>query len=64
MTTDLAIRKIIRKDYDGNLYSIPENMIEDFAIMNEAVMLAEWGEEEWHDAVDALNSTYGPFRKE
>ena len=50
MTTDLAIRKIIRKDYDGNLYSIPENMIEDFAIMNEAVMLAEWGEEEWHDS--------------
>lgn len=64
MTTALASRNIIRKDYDGNIYSIPEDLIEDFAIMNEAVMLAEWGEPEWHDAIDALKAAYGSYLKD
>lgn len=65
MNTALAQRpNILRKDLDGHWYSIPQELDEDFAIMKEAIILAEWGSDEWHDAADSFTNLFGKYAKE
>ena len=50
MTTILQNKKVWRKDCDGNLYAIPENMTDSFRILNEVMIESELGSNEWYDA--------------
>jgi len=55
--------KVLKKDTDGHWYAIPENMVASFVQAVEAIELAEWLSDEWYDATDYLNDTFGEYMK-
>ena len=64
MTTQLATRpNILKKDADGQWYSIPPAMADSFVQAVEAVMLAEFMSDEWYEATDDLNDRYGSYMR-
>jgi hypothetical protein len=63
MTTALAEKNIIVKDSDGNVYSIPPRMEQQFIAIKEASINAVFGSSEWHEASDELNEQFATFLK-
>jgi hypothetical protein len=63
MTTAVAERNILRRDCDGNVYSIPEKMVDHFTQLSEAIENSEFMSGEWYEANDELNEQYGSFMK-
>jgi len=64
MTTALAAKNIIRRNSDGNEYSIPLQHLSHFQQLDEAVQNAEWDSLEWHEACDEFNNQFEDFKKE
>lgn len=63
MTTVLLEKNIIVKDADGNLYSIPPKMEQQFINLKEATIDATFGSQEWHETNDELNEQFAAFLK-
>ncbi len=63
MSTTLTERNLLVKDLDGHWYSIPASIEENFKIMKEAIILAEWGSNEWYTANDDFNDAFGQYMK-
>ena len=61
MTTALAEKNVLKKDADGNWYSLPANEVDSFVQAVEAVMLADFGSGEWYESQDDLNSRFGSY---
>lgn len=57
------MKKIIRKSCYGTEYSIPENMLSLFAIMDEAVENADFSSDEEQYAIDAFREEFGQYEK-
>jgi hypothetical protein len=65
MNTALATRpNVLKKDNDGHWYSIPENMVDSFIQMVEAIQNAEFMSDEWYEATDELNDQFGSYMKD
>lgn len=65
MTADSCTEnKIIRKNADGNIYSVPESLLDDFSIMNEAIVLAEFGSDEWHLANSEFHTMFEKYQRD
>jgi hypothetical protein len=66
MTTTLIDRpkNILKKDWDGHWYSIPEKMLDHFIQLVETVENSEIFSNEWYDAIDDLENEFGEYRKE
>jgi len=65
MTISISIRhNILKKDADGNVYAIPEQEVAAFVQAAEALELADFMTNEWHQAYDDLNNRFGPYRKD
>lgn len=56
-------RKIIRKSCHGTEYSIPENMLNLFAHLDEAVEHSEFGSDEEQTATDEFLLHFAEFEK-
>lgn len=63
MNTAIAERNLLVKDLDGHWYSIPSTVEEDFKIMKEAIILAEWGSDDWYEANDDFNDAFSKYMK-
>lgn len=63
-TVDKPNPNILKRDADGNTYSLPAFEVNAFVISAEAVGLAEPMSAEWFSAVDDLNAQYGEYRIE
>jgi hypothetical protein len=65
MTTAIQERpNVIKKDADGNTYSIPQREVDAFIHASEAVQLAEFMSDEYDQARDELNNRFGEYRKD
>jgi hypothetical protein len=56
-------KKIIRKSCFGTEYSIPENMLNLFAHLDERVENAEWNSDDEERAIDEFRNHFGEFEK-
>lgn len=62
MTTQLATRpNILKKDADGQWYSLPEVEVDSFIHASEAVELADFMSADWNSAKDELSRRFGEF---
>lgn len=57
------MKNIIRKSCYGTEYSIPENMLQTFAQLDEKMENAEWNSDEEQDAIDDFRSHFGDYEK-
>jgi hypothetical protein len=65
MTTQLATRpNILKKDADGQWYSLPEVEVDSFIHASEAVELADFMSSDWHSAKDELSHRFGSYRRD
>jgi hypothetical protein len=65
MNTTLATRpNILKKDANGQWYSIPEIEVSSFIQMSEAIELAEFLSREWYTANDELNERFGCYMRD
>lgn len=60
---DTYMKNIIRKSCYGTEYSIPENMLETFAYLDEAMENADWNSDEEQDAIDNFRSHFSDYEK-
>jgi len=65
MTTAIAEKTsdVLKKDADGNWYSLPASEVDEFVQAVEAVMLADFGSPEWFNANDDLRARYGSLMR-
>lgn len=65
MTTAIADRSsnILKKDADGNWYSLPANEVDAFVQVVETEMLAEFMSDEWYDARHELGYRFGSYMR-
>jgi hypothetical protein len=62
MNTTLATRpNILKKDANGQWYSIPEIEVAGFIQMSEAIELAEFLSHAWYEANNELNERFGYY---
>lgn len=62
MNTTLAQRpNVLKKDADGQWYSIPAGEVDGFVQAVESVMLAEFMSNDWNVANDDLSDRYGAY---
>lgn len=63
MNTTLVERNLLLKDLDGHWYSIPAKLEDEFKSMREAIILADWGSEDWYQANDDFGDTFTQYMK-
>lgn len=63
MNTAIAERNILVKDADGNWYSIPSGMEQEFIRLKEDTINAEFGTAEWHTANAEMQEAFGAYLK-
>lgn len=63
MTTSTIERNLLKRDGDGNWYSLPPDLAEVFDQAVEDIQLAEFLSEEWHEANDNLLNQFGKYMK-
>lgn len=67
MTTQLIDKpapNILKRDPDGNIYSLPQSEVSSFVSAAETVENIESMTGEWFDAVHELNARFGEYRIE
>ena len=62
MTTAVA-QNILKMNTDGFVYSIPQNMKDEFIRLDEAVQNSDFGSEEWLRACYEFNSVFDAYQK-
>lgn len=63
MITEITNPNILRKDPDGNWYSIPEHLDKTFIAMKEELMTFDWGSKEWDNVNDDFADIFGQYLK-
>lgn len=63
MTTETTVQNIVIKNCDGDTYSIPETMKDQFSDLNDAIDKEELGTDEWFRAHDEFNDVFGNYLK-
>jgi hypothetical protein len=53
--------KITRVVFRQNVFLLPENELEDFIVMAEAVYQFEVGSDGWNDSIDAVFYEFGKY---
>lgn len=61
MTTAL---KLLKKNYDGNWFAIPENEEQHFILLDEAVQNAEFMSDEWYSAIDEFTAAFSEYARD
>lgn len=61
MTTAIAQVNLLKRDSDGNWYSIPESIVKGFNESLEETLLHDSLSSEWFEAVQELNNNYGMY---
>jgi hypothetical protein len=64
LAIDKPASRILKRDCDGNTYSLPQYEVNAFVMASEILELTEFMTDEWHAAIDELNSRFGEFRIE
>lgn len=60
----LATPNVLKKDYNGLWYSLPENMVDSFIDMNEEIQNSEWFSVNWFNAISSMNDMFTEYLKE
>jgi hypothetical protein len=64
MTTELVEKNVLRKDHDGQWYSLPTKMVDPFIQANEDIMNADFMSTDWSAAVNELSDQFGQYLKD
>jgi hypothetical protein len=58
MTTDIQLRNVLKKDQNGDTYSVPENMLNEFTRLNENIQNTATLSDEWFEAQEEFDSIF------
>lgn len=63
MTNAIIERNILVKDGDGNWYTIPPSLEQEFTRLKEECISADFGSDEWYAATSEMSDTFGVHAK-
>lgn len=61
MITTLENRNILKKNHNGDLYSVPETMLNAFSCLNEDIQNANTLSDEWFAAQDEFDGIFQQY---
>lgn len=64
MQTQTTDQKVVVRDGDGNFYSIPEVMHQQFVILKEAQIGSDFGSDEWQQATQDIATEFSVYMKD
>jgi hypothetical protein len=62
MNTATATKNVLKKDVNGDWYSIPENLIEVFIRVNEEIQNSDMFSSDWHAACFELDEHFKEYQ--